>query len=150
MKSSYVSCRWNSPNLSEVQFTENSKKGCQKFLTKTFYEPHTTFAILTCLKGFLLLVSKKLYSLSHNFFTWKIKCQRKVTGPLVWSSLELGKRELEVVLYGSQNVFHLILKKKLLPLRTELVVTLNHVGVIHLWRPQNMTNYVTPNRLHLH
>ena len=71
MKSSYVSCRWNSPNLSEVQFTENSKKGCQKFSTKTFYEPHTTFAILTCLKGFLLLVSQEAIFIKPQFFHMK-------------------------------------------------------------------------------
>ena len=34
--------------------------------------------------------------------------------------------------YGGQNVFGLILKKKLLPLITELVVTLNHLRVKHL------------------
>ena len=78
-----------------------------------------------------------------------MKCQLKLTGPLLWSSVEWGKGKLGVILYSSQNVFELILKKKLLHLITKLVVTLNHLGVIHLWRPQNMTNCVTPNPLHL-
>ena len=43
-----------------------------------------------------------------------------------------------------------MLKKKLLPLITELVVILIiYLGVIHLWRSQKMVNYVIPNPLHL-
>ena len=46
---------------------------------------------------------------------------------LVWSSLELGKGELGVILYGRQNVSDLMVKKKLsLPI-TELVVILKYL-----------------------
>ena len=37
----------------------------------------------------------------------------------------------------------LTMRKKLLPLMIALVVILNHLGVIHLWRPQKITNFVT-------
>ena len=41
-----------------------------------------------------------------------------------------------------------MLKKNLLLLITELVfVVLNYSGIIRLWKPQNMTNFVTPNIL---
>ena len=41
-----------------------------------------------------------------------------------------------------------MLKKNLLLLIIELVfVVLNYSGVIRLWQPQNMTNFVTPNIL---
>ena len=41
-----------------------------------------------------------------------------------------------------------MLKKNLLLLITELVfVVLNYSGIIRLWQPQNMTNFVTPNIL---
>ena len=36
-----------------------------------------------------------------------------------------------------------MLKSKLLPLTIEVVVILSHLGV-YLWRPQKMTNFVTP------
>ena len=61
----------------------------------------------------------------------------------------VGEGGAGVVLYGSQNVSDLMFKKKLLPLITELIVILKYLGVIHLWRPQNMTICVTPNPLHL-
>ena len=38
----------------------------------------------------------------------------------------------------------LMLKKKLPPLMIEMVVILNHLVVIHLWRSQTLTNFVTP------
>ena len=41
-----------------------------------------------------------------------------------------------------------MLQKNLLLLITDLVfVLLNYSGVIRLWQPQNMTNFVTPNKL---
>ena len=42
-----------------------------------------------------------------------------------------------------------MLKKKLLPAVIELVVILNHLGVIHLWQPQKMTNFMTPPSSHI-
>ena len=42
-----------------------------------------------------------------------------------------------------------MLKKKLLPAVIELVVILNHLGVIHLWQPQKMTNFMTPPPSHI-
>ena len=50
---------------------------------------------------------------------------------LVWSSVELGKRELGVVLYGRQNVSDLMFKKKLLLLITELVVILKYLDQLY-------------------
>ena len=45
---------------------------------------------------------------------------------MVWSSVEFGKGELKVVLFGRQNVAGGIFKKKLLFLITELVVILKY------------------------
>ena len=50
---------------------------------------------------------------------------------LVWSSVELGKGEVEFVLYGRQNVFDLMFKKKLLLLLTELVVILKYLDPLY-------------------
>ena len=44
----------------------------------------------------------------------------------------------------------MMLKKKLLPLVIELVVILNHLGVIHLWQSQKMTNLVIPHPIFRH
>ena len=46
---------------------------------------------------------------------------------LAWLSVELGKRELGVVLYGRQNVSDFMFKKKLLLLITELVIILKYL-----------------------
>ena len=46
---------------------------------------------------------------------------------LVWSSVELEKEELGVVLYGRQNVSDLMFKRKLLHLISELVVILKYI-----------------------
>ena len=50
---------------------------------------------------------------------------------LVWLSVELGKGELGVVLYGRQNVSDLMLKKKLLLLITELVAILKYLDRLY-------------------
>ena len=50
---------------------------------------------------------------------------------LVWSSVELEKGELGVVLYVRQNVSELIFKKKLLLLVTELVVILKYLDQLY-------------------
>lgn len=47
----------------------------------------------------------------------------------------VGEEELGFVLYGNQNV------SGLLPVITEIVVILNHLGVIYLMK--KMTKYVT-------
>ena len=44
---------------------------------------------------------------------------------------ELGKGELGVVLYGRQNVFDLMFKKKLLLLIIELVVILKYLDQLY-------------------
>ena len=79
-------------------------------------------------KGFCCYPNKKLYSLRHNFCHFKIKCQLKITDLLVWLSVEWRE--------GKES--SLMFKKKILPLITELVVVLNHLGVKHLscsWFP---------------
>ena len=43
----------------------------------------------------------------------------------------------------------LMLKKKLLPLMIALVVMLNHLGFIHLWRPQKNDQFCDPHPLYL-
>ena len=132
-----MSCRRNSPNLSEVQVPESIKKDALSSRQKKLYGLH--------LLQFNCSPAKKLSLLSHIFFAYKIKRQLKITSPLVWSSVDWGEEgELRVVLYGIQNVSGLMLKKKLLPLVTELVVILNHLGVIRLWRPQKIINIVWP------
>ena len=50
---------------------------------------------------------------------------------LVWSSVELGKGDLGIVLYGRQNVCNLVFKKKLLLLITELVVNLKYLDQLY-------------------
>ena len=50
---------------------------------------------------------------------------------MVWSSKELGKVELGVVLYGRQNVSDLMFKKKLLLLIAELVVILKYYDQLY-------------------
>ena len=97
----------------------------------------------------LLLASQEANLSSRTFFHIKnyVPTESNRSFRLVISGVRGG--ELGVVLYDRQNVFGLVLEKKLLPLITELVVTLNHLGVIHLRRPQKITNCVTPNPLHL-
>ena len=118
-------------------------------LARNFYELCTTSVTLPCWKGFVASQPRSYINQATIFFTWKIKCQLKVIGTLVSSSVDWGKGELEVVLYGSQNVSDLMFKKNLLLLITKLVVILNHLRVINLWRPHYITNCVTPNSLHL-
>ena len=97
----------------------------------------------------LLLASQEANLSSRTFFHIKnyVPTESNRSFRLVISGVRGG--EPGVVLYDGQNVFGLVLEKKLLPLITELVVTLNHLGVIHLRRPQKITNCVTPNPLHL-
>ena len=60
------------------------------------------------------------------FFSIKIRCQQKVI--CVW------REGMWVLFYAVKMylAFGLMLKKKLLPLMTELVVVLNHLGVMQL------------------
>ena len=120
-----------------------------KVLGKKICERHTASVTLSCANGFIPSQAKSYILKATIFFTWKIKCQLKITGPFVLSSVERGNEELWVDFQGSQNLFGLKLKKKLLPLITALVIILNHLGVMHLWSLQKMTNCVTPNPLHL-
>ena len=73
--------------------------------------------------------------------------------------MEWGKEWVGRWAGGGRRVFYtlimyldcdLTLKKKLLPLVIELVVILNHLGVIHFWQPQKMTNFVTPHPIYRH
>ena len=132
MKCSYVSCRRNSPNLSGVQLRslKSAKSDSWSSRQEKSTTTYTTFVTLPCSKGFVTKPAKMLYSLSHKFFVLKINCQLW-TGTLVWSSVELGKGELGVVLYGRQNVSDLMFKKKLLLLITELVVILKNLDKLH-------------------
>ena len=50
---------------------------------------------------------------------------------MAWSSVELGKGKLVVVLYGRQNVSDLMFKKKLLLVITELVVFLKYLDQLY-------------------
>ena len=69
----------------------------------------------------LLLASHEaIINRSQYFFTLKSKCQLKVTGAFGWSSVEWGS-------LCSQNVFGLMLHKKIPSLVFELVVILNHL-----------------------
>ena len=83
--------------------------------------------------------ARNLYLIRQNTFSHKtIKYQLKVTRALVWSSVKrregLVGEGLGVVLYAVKInlVCGLMLKQKLLPLMIELVVIVNHSGVMHL------------------
>ena len=69
---------------------------------------------------------------------------------MVWSSVERGEgwvggRATEGCSLHSQNCLTCGLMLKLLPLMTESVVILNHLGVIHLSRPQKNDQICDPH-----
>ena len=97
LKCSYVSRRCNSPNLKENQVTESKKKTKLEVLDKKTFSAEKKkklkqLNLFHLFKGFCCEPAKNLYLMSHNIFSHKKnKSSLKVTGALVWSSVEWGE-----------------------------------------------------------
>ena len=112
-----MSCRRNSPSSSGVQVTESSKKGCLVLGKKIIW---TTSVTLICSKGFVAASEEAIF----------IKCQLKITGSLVWSSVEWeGGRAGGCSLWQSKCIW---LDDEEETTASKKIIVLNHLWVIHL------------------
>ena len=104
----------------------------KKILWTTYILNLLHFLLQRPSKGFVAKPAKKVYSLSQKIFhIHYVPAESKRDFTLVWSSVELGKGDLGVVIYGRQNVSDLMFKKKLLLLITELVVILKYLDQLY-------------------